>query len=203
MKYYYGNGNEVKGPVSGAELFQLLGAGELLPSSAVCEENTEEWVELRHVLPKITPSARPLNKADKQNINQISNYEQPHKNVHNASRYIVFYIFGTIIIILLFFSAIIQTSTLIKKTTKWEYKSLTFFVENQKERTGKGALNYSSIKLDDSTLTRMGQNGWEAVGCYLEMETAFPNFGNDDYVTGIRENIRPQSLVVIFKRPLK
>lgn len=90
----------------------------------------------------------------------------------------------------------------IKPRTQFEYKQISFLAGNN-DRTGVGALKYASIKYEQSVLDKMGIEGWEMVGCYLEMETAFPNFGRDDLVTGIQPNIRPQCLVLIFKRQVR
>ena len=37
---------------------------------------------------------------------------------------------------------------------------------------------------------------------YVENETAWPNFGKDEFVTGLQPNVRAQSLVMIFKRKI-
>ena len=47
----------------------------------------------------------------------------------------------------------------------------------------------------------MGKEGWELVSTYTETATAFPNFGNSDYVTGIRDNTRTSVVNFVFKRP--
>jgi hypothetical protein len=47
----------------------------------------------------------------------------------------------------------------------------------------------------------MGEDGWELVSTYTEIATAFPNFGNSEYVTGIRENVRTSVVNFVFKRP--
>ena len=49
-------------------------------------------------------------------------------------------------------------------------------------------------------LNKMGKEGWELVSTYTETATAFPNFGNSDYVTGIRDNTRTSVVNFIFKR---
>lgn len=49
-------------------------------------------------------------------------------------------------------------------------------------------------------LDELSRDGWELVGACVEEETAFPNFGKDEYVNGIRENVRPQGLILMFKR---
>jgi hypothetical protein len=43
----------------------------------------------------------------------------------------------------------------------------------------------------------------EMAGSHLEMETAFPNCGKEDYMNGLQPNIRPQSLTILFKRPAR
>ena len=47
----------------------------------------------------------------------------------------------------------------------------------------------------------MGKEGWELVSTYTEVATVFPNFGNSEYVTGIRENVRTNVVNFVFKRP--
>jgi hypothetical protein len=84
---------------------------------------------------------------------------------------------------------------------KWEYKVMTVYPEDSYERTGDEAWRIKTILPSETELIKLGNEGWELVSSYVEMETAFPNFGNDEYVTGIRENVRPQKLVLIFKRP--
>lgn len=86
--------------------------------------------------------------------------------------------------------------------SKWEYQTIEFmakesdtaFSDNQKESS------YKTIPDISSKILEMGQERWELVSSYLEHETAHPNFGNGEYVTGIQPNVRPQKLVLIFKR---
>lgn len=86
--------------------------------------------------------------------------------------------------------------------SKWEYQTIEFmaeesdtaFSDNQK------ALSYKTIPDISSKILEMGQQRWELVSSYLEHETAHPNFGNSEYVTGIQPNVRPQKVVLIFKR---
>ena len=82
----------------------------------------------------------------------------------------------------------------------WEYQVLRLLTEGN-SRTGEEAVAYSSIIVDEEQLAALGASGWELSGLYLENETAFPNFGKDEYVTGLRPNVRPQMAVLIFKRP--
>ncbi len=82
---------------------------------------------------------------------------------------------------------------------KWEYK-VVYVLNEGYNRTGSEALKYSTVTPDEASLNKLGDDGWELVSSYLEMETAYPNFGSSDYVTGIQPNIRPQRVVLIFKR---
>jgi hypothetical protein len=84
----------------------------------------------------------------------------------------------------------------------WEYETIAVTPEMYLARTGRidSALQ-TKIAPDASVLTKtFGAKGWELVTAYLETETAFPNFGDEKYVTGIKSNIRPARLVMIFKR---
>lgn len=49
-------------------------------------------------------------------------------------------------------------------------------------------------------LNNCGQDGWELVGIYTTTETVFPNMGDEQYHTGIKENTRTQSVNFVFKR---
>jgi len=61
---------------------------------------------------------------------------------------------------------------------------------------------FASISISVSDLAPLGLEGWELVSTSLEMETAYPNFGNASYVTGLQQNVRPQKLICIFKRQI-
>jgi len=80
----------------------------------------------------------------------------------------------------------------------WEYKVVSYV--GYESRDGSGAFKYQVITPDEEELSRLGAEGWEVATSYLEMETAFPNFGKEEYHTGIKTNNRPQRLVIIFKR---
>ena len=51
-----------------------------------------------------------------------------------------------------------------------------------------------------SMLNKMGKEGWELVSTYTEIGTSFPNFGNSEYVTGLRTNTRTVVVNFVFKR---
>ena len=57
-----------------------------------------------------------------------------------------------------------------------------------------------TVDLDIEELQMAGKNGWEIAGQWLEHETVFPNFGKDEYVTGLQSNFRPSKLLILLKR---
>jgi hypothetical protein len=87
----------------------------------------------------------------------------------------------------------------------WEYRVVSISPETAHDRglTIEGGMAQNQIDVSDAQLNALGLQGWELAGSYLEMETAFPNFGDSKYVTGLRDNVRPQRLVLILKRPAR
>lgn len=81
----------------------------------------------------------------------------------------------------------------------WEYQTVVTYSEGS-ERTGEAAMKFASVTPDIAKLNELGAEGWELVTSYLEMETAYPNFGSSNYVVGLQPNVRPQRVVMIFKR---
>ena len=84
---------------------------------------------------------------------------------------------------------------------RYEYNVVAFSSEGN-SRLGKEAAAFSTVTPSNEDLDKAGLAGWEVVTSYLEVETAFPNFGDDKFVTGIQPNVRPQRLVVILRRRL-
>ncbi len=84
--------------------------------------------------------------------------------------------------------------------SKWEYK-----VVKVAGQPAEVAADYSPLVFSDQTpmLNKMGGEGWELVNTYTETNTSHPNFGNAEYVTGIRENTRTAVLNFVFKRPMQ
>lgn len=109
---------------------------------------------------------------------------------------------GYLIIALLFLGlAFGLWNTLLKPQPHWEYRVERYTAEGN-SRTGADALKSASVQIGGNVLTTIGAQGWELVGTYLEVETAYPNFGDTQYVTGLQPNMRPQDLVLIFKREI-
>lgn len=79
-------------------------------------------------------------------------------------------------------------------SSKWEYKIVT--IENQES----SAFKASQFTVSSEDLNLFGDEGWELVNVYPIIETEHPNFGNSEYVTGIRENTRTAKINYVFKR---
>lgn len=105
-----------------------------------------------------------------------------------------------ILIVLVVISLTLIYSNLNRSGDSWEYMVLKYVPYNLPDRTGEGAFLATTIDISESELDRYGQQGWELVAAYTEIETAFPNFGNPSYVTGLQPNVRPQAVTLIFKR---
>lgn len=100
--------------------------------------------------------------------------------------------------------------TLLQSPPRWEYTYVSVparsarYTSLKADRTGDDAMSAAQIDREKlKSLTEdMTKEGWELAGTALEIETAFPNFGKDEYVTGLRENVRPQALLLVFRKAI-
>lgn len=88
-------------------------------------------------------------------------------------------------------------SMLFSCTSKWEYKTVSVRGEEHETMS-----KFSANKFDvsDESLNLFGEEGWELVGIYEKNETVHPNFGNEEYVSGIQPNVRTAEINFVFKR---
>lgn len=187
MRYYLWRDGKESGPHAEAEVRQAISDGTIVPQTLARSESESEWKPLQQILPSKPKTTLPAPEVKKTALSSPG-----HNGITRTQ--------GALIVALLCIGLGLPFFGILKPVPRWEYKKMTFLTEGDHDRTGLGAMSYSSIKLDDSRLDTMGAEGWELVTSYLEMETAFPNFGKGEYVTGLQPNIRPQSLVLIFKR---
>jgi hypothetical protein len=103
-------------------------------------------------------------------------------------------------IVLAVMAVVVLISAYAALNPKWEYATLKLFPEREAERVDKGAFASTTINLEHEQFAKLGAQGWELVSSSLEHETAYPNFGRSEYVTGLQPNVRPQALLLIFKR---
>ena len=100
--------------------------------------------------------------------------------------------------------------TLLQSPPRWEYTYVSVparsarYTSLKADRTGDDAMSAAQIDREKlKSLTEdMTKEGWELAGTALEIETAFPNFGKDEFVTGLRENVRPQALLMVFRKAI-
>lgn len=78
--------------------------------------------------------------------------------------------------------------------SNWEYKIVSVEAESNDD------FDPNTFAVTSEDLNMFGTDGWELVDVYTTIETVHPNFGNSEYVTGIRENIRTESVNYVFKR---
>lgn len=79
---------------------------------------------------------------------------------------------------------------------KWEYKMVA--VKGKEQDAAKFESN--AFDITDESLNLFGKNGWELVGIFEKTETVHPNFGNDQYVSGLQPNVRTAEINFVFKR---
>ena len=90
---------------------------------------------------------------------------------------------------------------------KWEYKIASYSgTDASKLGASKNIANqlvriFPTITIEKE-LNEWGNEGWELVSSYTTVESVFPNFGNDDYVTGINTNTRTYQICFVLKREI-
>ena len=158
---------------------------------------TEETVTSDEVEEKIEAAQE----AEADSISQTDNEPKPvMKNKGISTK--VFVVFSSVICGLMIVLIALISVNIVHKP-EYEYCVKQYFPEESHERTGDNFADtaaYTTIAVNNDELNSLGAQGWEIVTSYIETETAWPNFGNNDYVTGLQPNVRPQSLVVILKR---
>jgi hypothetical protein len=210
--YYMNDKSEVTGPCTTLQLMALQKSGQITDSSLVCAEGTDAWVELWSVFPasrirgsKSAGASKAGSPASNEAINApaAENATTPPPatmvpaNIRPATSSQ-----AALIILLLLVALALPYIAPLRPVPTWEYKRVVF-PSNGEGRIGPGALRYSTVPLDEKLLSQLGAEGWEMVGTYLEMETAFPNLDENERPKSFQSNVRPQSLTVLFKRPAR
>ncbi len=79
---------------------------------------------------------------------------------------------------------------------KWEYKTVSI--------SGVTFNKFMSrtFYVPEEQMNELGAQGWELVDVYTCTETVHPNFGNEEYVTGLQPNTRTEEVIYVFKRPV-
>ena len=200
--YYYEDGNlgETVGPVSIEELKGLRFANKIDETTQVTWEGAESWLPYSEIIDARSPTLQSVNTPEESSPANVQQKAITQSSSHNFQG--ITKMQGTILIILFLVGLGAPFWVILKPTPKWEYE--TAEVLAQAGSITSADFSYKTVPEISSKLNTMGSLGWELVGVFLEQETAHPNFGaNKEVVTGLRPNIRPQKLVLIFKRPKK
>ena len=97
----------------------------------------------------------------------------------------------------LFLIGVLLSALTTSCTSKWEYKTITF---NGTEDEELAKFTSKKIDIPTTSLNSLGEEGWELVDILDKIETVHPNFGNDEYVTGLQPNVRTSEVSFVFKR---
>lgn len=91
-----------------------------------------------------------------------------------------------------------STITSCNSEKEWEYKTI--------QVDGETSLNYYGREFESNdikpttAINKMASEGWELVTAYPIIETVYPNFGREDYHTGVKSNTRTKAVQYVFKR---
>lgn len=202
--YYVDGEGSVQGPVTPEQLKSLHRNGQISGATQVCAEGTEQWLPYFKAPEAQISQKSQLKPPEREKKPPNSN---PHESLSDNSTpsSAMTKIQGNILIALLLVGLGAPFWLFLKPTPKWEYFRLEVLAETASGVYGDNLkkLAYKSVPDIESKINTLGTEGWELVAVYLELETAHPNFGKEDFVTGLQPNFRPQSLVCIFKRQKK
>ncbi|WP_460194640.1 DUF4177 domain-containing protein [Thermosynechococcus sp. FA-CM-4201] len=84
---------------------------------------------------------------------------------------------------------------------KWEYKTVYVRAKTvSSDAYPKFSAKEVSLMELESEVEKLGKQGWELVDSFVEDETVHPNFGQSNLVVGLQPNVRPNRVVLLFKR---
>jgi hypothetical protein len=99
---------------------------------------------------------------------------------------------------------ILVTLFLTSCSSEYEYKTISI---KGKQKFGKRTyfqdpvpMSFESPILPKDSIDILGNQGWQLISTYSITETTFPNFGNDEYHTGIKSDVHTNELNLIFIR---
>ena len=199
--YYIDKSGNVQGPLNLEELKTLHQSGVISLKTEVCEQGKTNWVPYD----KFTKSAQRITREQKPESKQMPTTNKKDKSEKKSAfkNGVMTKFQGNLIIAILLVAIGAPFWGNLKPIPKWEYATDKILADIPIENFLNKKHSYKTIPEFSSRLSVRGQSGWELVDTFLEHETSHPNFGTNDYVTGLQPNIRPQRLVLIFKRPLR
>jgi hypothetical protein len=202
--YYTDNSGDVQGPVSKNDLEELHRSGQISATTKVCQEGSENWIPFYQFA-----TANPTQPQENRKQKSTEPIQEARSNVKSSpsesdDQWLHKSHFIPLMILLLGFGFLFFQT--MKRPQEWEYETMEILAASEAFSGSSGNL----AKLDTRTipdisarLKAMGLLEWELIDSFLENETAHPNFGAENLVTGLQPNVRPRKLVLIFKRPRK
>ena len=180
MLYYYVNATgESDGPVSYADLQSFLQAGSIKPTTLICKMGDSLWAPF---LPNVEDGgfSAPNTAGDRSSVQM---------NVPTWMKFTLWALVAGV-----FVNILLPVVTTLLQKNEWEYRVMEFPAKPGDKNATR------TVDLDIEELQMAGKNGWEIAGQWLEHETVFPNFGKDEFVTGLQPNFRPSKLLILLKR---
>ena len=200
MDFYYvlvEDGSQL-GPFELHTIAEMLDSGQINTSAKVWTEGLPEWRPITDFF------SEPIQARSISQPPPIPRTIEPPTTAFNSmNTTTITKQQGNIILVLLSIGLGFALLAFLKPVTKWEYQILETVADGPSSSSEGGLekFGYRTIKPPKAELERLGNEGWELVTSFLEIETAHPNFGKDDFVTGLQPNVRPQSAMFLFKRP--
>jgi len=224
------HGNEL-GTFTLAEIAIALKSGHMKESDDCWTEGDSKWGKLSNITHRLNSvstnnlSPNPAN-LSKPIQNQTNSSTMPNNKNHHWALIALFITSLCILISILFIhfrtnkwdyhTKVInfpdaEYINSIKAPVQWKYTYSSVPARSARytslaaDRTGDDAKSATQIDRDllKSLTEEMTNSGWELAGTAMEIETAYPNFGKEEYVTGLRENIRPQALLLVFRKAIQ
>lgn len=87
-----------------------------------------------------------------------------------------------------------------EKLPEWEYKTIQIGPALYEDAENFNNAWGTNIPDPSGKLNELGKEGWELVGVYTEVTTSYPNFGNEEYHTGIKTNTKTRRVNFVLKR---
>jgi hypothetical protein len=182
LYYYIASNGETAGPVPYADLQSYLKSGLIKPTTPICKVGDAAWAPFLLGVEDGGISASHI-ATDRSSIQMV------------IPSWMKFVLWALLAGVFLNFLLPIATNALQKN--EWEYRVIHFPAESAED------LSSRSVNIDITDLQAAGKNGWEIVGQWVEHETVFPNFGRNEYVTGLQPNFRTSKLSILLKRKIE
>jgi hypothetical protein len=182
LYYYIASNGETAGPVHYADLQSYLKSGLIKPTTPICKVGDAAWAPFLLGVEDGGISASHI-ATDRSSIQMV---------IPSWMKFVLWALLAGV-----FLNFLLPIATKALQKNEWEYRVIHFPAESAED------LSSRSVNIDITDLQAAGKNGWEIVGQWVEHETVFPNFGRNEYVTGLQPNFRTSKLSILLKRKIE